>query len=141
MPTYSNASSVVVNLGGLRLEPGQTGVCDGFYINLPSGVTQTAVTPYVAPVVSSAKITTTTTITVPSTYTDSLGKVLPLIDNYQIDVYVSTGDCTVKLHDANSIAEYVGLGQKWSYPCFSPTVRSIIVTIVSGTVYVTVKKI
>jgi hypothetical protein len=131
MPTYLNSGTTVANIGLYRIEPGESKVINEYISSLPTGVTQTSATPYFDPVVSSAKLTGTTTVTVDSALTG----------NYRIRVYVGVGECTVKLNGSAAVDRYVGLYETYTIDCMTRAVDNVIVTISSGTVYVTVERI
>lgn len=141
MPQYKNNTTSVLFAGSLRIEPGETVSTYEYLRTLPTGITQEAATPYFSNVISSAKLTNTTTVTVPTTYTDSNGKTVDLVGNYKIKVYVGTGECTVKSNSSSATARYVGLYETYDLVCLTRIIDNIIVTISSGTVYVTIEQI
>ena len=131
MPTYKNSGTSVVNVEGLRLEPGETKATYQYLITLPAGVTLTSASPYWDNVVSSAKLTSTTTVSVPDSLTG----------NYKIKIYVGVGECTVQTNNSGAVARYVGLYETLELTSLSRIIDNVIVTIASGTVYVTIEKI
>jgi len=143
MPKYSNAGTETVTIGDLRLAPGETKSTLVFIPGaLPANITEAvAITPTILPIISSVKLTTTTTVTVPETFTDPISaSSVDLVGNYLISVYVGTGECTVQLNGAGT-AKHVGLYETYSIRCLSRTVDTLVVTISSGTVYVTIESI
>jgi len=131
MPAYKNSTSTVINAEGVRIEPGQTVETYQYIASLPAGVTLTSASPYWDNIVSSAKLTSTTTVTVPSS----------LLGNYKIKIYVGAGECTVKTNSSSATAQYVGLYETLELTCLSRIIDNVIVTIASCTCYVTIEKI
>jgi hypothetical protein len=140
MPTYRNDNTTAVAVGSLRIEPGQSAESLSFIQNLPAGVVKTTDVPFIGPIVSSTKLTATGTVPVPATYLDSKGVRQPLTQ-YEIEIYVGTGECQVTHINASNIPQYLGLYQKMTITCLEPTIPSVIITISVGTVYVTIRKI
>jgi len=142
MPKYKNAGTTTVTIGDLRLAPGETKSTLVFIPgSLPTNITEEASAPTIRPFISSAILTTTTTVTVPETFTDPISaSSVDLVGNYIVSVYVGAGECTVQLNGIG-VAKQVGLYETYSIRCLSRTVDTLVVTISSGTVYVTIESI
>jgi len=130
MPTYKNSTATMIEAQGARFEPGETKAVSQWIVTLPTGLTKTSDSPYLNPVVSSAALTTTTTVTVPNT----------LLGNYKIRVYVSTGSAQVQLNTLGT-TRVIGAGDSYEIVCFERTVKEVLIEISSGTAYVTIEKI
>jgi len=139
MPKYTNSTSDVIVLGSSRLEPGKSITTVEWFKDLPYGVTQDAVAPYFSPTILSQKLTATETVYVPVSYTNSESKTIFLTGNYKVKIYVGAGECTVKVNSSSVTARYVGLYDTYELTCNSRVVDNVIVTISSGTVYVSVE--
>ena len=139
MPKYTNSTSDVVVLGSTRIEPSQSITTVEWFKSLPTGVTQDAVAPYFSPTVLSQKLTSTDTVYIPTTYTNSESKTIFLTGNYKVRIYVGAGDCTVQVNSSSATARYVGLYDTYELTCNSRVVDNVIVTISSGTVYISVE--
>jgi len=129
--------------GAVRIEAGQSVAASSYVLNLPWYAVQSLATPFYDNMIYSASLTTTTTVSVPTTVIDSsTGFPIPLNGNYVIKVYVGQGVCTVQLNNSVAVARYVGLYEHYDISCRGRGVGSIIVTI-SGTaaVYVSIEKI
>ena len=139
MPKYANSGSEVVTLGAIRIEPGETITTTQFIPGtLPAGITEVTSAPTITPIVSSAKITTTTTVTIPDTVTDPVSGVAHNLNgNYEITIYVGVGEATVQLNGVG-VARYVGLYETYRVRCMSRTIDSLVIT-TTGTVYATVE--
>lgn len=141
MPKYKNSGTSVVTLGSTRIEPGQTISTTQFIPgSLPAGITEESTLPVITPIISSAKLTTGTIVTIPETITDPItGETPDLNGNYMITVYVAVGEATVQLN-GQGVARYVGLYETYRIQCLSRTVDTLVVT-PTGTTFVTVEKI
>jgi hypothetical protein len=141
MPKYTNAGTVVQTMGDVRVEPGQTVKTLQFIPGvLPTGITEVVTAPTILPVLSSAKITGPTTVTIPEVMTNPLSEATEALNgNYKITVYVAVGDATVQLNGVG-VARYVGLYETYTITCLSRTIDSLVVT-PSGTTNVTVELI
>ena len=141
MPKYHNAGLVVKTMGDVRVEPGETVKTLQFIPgSLPTDITEVVTAPTILPIVSSAKLTTTTTVTIPETVTDSVSETSrDLVGNYLITVYVAVGDATVQLNGVG-VVRYVGLYETYTIRCLSRTIDSLVV-VPSATTYVTVELI
>lgn len=133
----------VAIIGMTRIEPGQTVVTNEWLLNLPYYVVQTLATPFADPTIYSAQITGTTTVSVPSTCIDSsTGNTIPLTGNYKVHVYVTAGNCTVKVNSSSAVARYLGVTDSFDVYCRDRIVDNIIVTIASSaTVDVSIDKV
>lgn len=131
MPKYTNANVTAVDVDGIHFDPLQTISTYQWIGTLPNGVTKVADAPYVSGIISSAKISTTTTVQVPVTLTG----------NYKISVYCNTVEVSVKLNSSGAVAKLLGAGELYEITCLSRTVDNIIVTVSSGVAYVTIEKI
>lgn len=141
MPKYTNANSTVVSIGSLRLEPGETKTTLEFIPGtLPAGVTEDASAPTIRPIILSSKVSGSGTVTVPETYVDSMtGVAKSLTGNYIITLY-STGESTVQLNGVG-VARYLGQEQYYEIRCMSRTVDTLVLTVASGSVYVSIEGI
>ena len=141
MPTYLNSTSAPIIVGLSRIEAGQSVKTGEYLLSLPAGITQTSANPYFDPTIYSTVLTSTTTVTVPTTFLDtSTGKQVGLVGNYKIKVYVGTGSCTVKVNDAAAVPRFVGQYETWDITCMSRIINSVIITITSGTIYISIDK-
>ena len=134
MPTYKNETSSVITAGSTRVEPGQTVTTLQFEPSAVSqGLTLVAATPVWSNVIQSAKVSGTTTVTVPAALTG----------NYKVHIFVPAGsnELTYKLNDASSVAKLVGPGEAVDYTCMTRVVNSIIVTAITGVAYFTIESI
>lgn len=131
MPRYANSNSTSVDVEGIHFDPNETKTINQWIGTLPSGVTKVADAPYYSPVISSAKLTTTTTVTVPATVTG----------NYKISVYCNSVEVSVKINSSSAEAKLLGAGESYEITCLSRIVDNIIVTISGGVAYVTISKI
>jgi hypothetical protein len=142
MPKYLNSNTYPVTIGANRIEPGATLVTLDWLGVLPSGITETAATPYINPIIYSTKLASTTTVLVPNSYIDPItNKTINLVGNYKIKAYVGTGDCFLQFNTGDAVAINLGLYQTYEFMCSTRTVNTIIVTISSGTVYLSIEKI
>ena len=141
MPKYTNSGSAAITMGDVRVEPGQTVSTLKFVPGvLPAGITEDTSEPTITPIVSSVKITGSTTITIPDTIVSALsGETKDLNGNYLITVYVATGDATVQLNGVG-VARYVGLYETYTIRCLSRTIDTLLV-VPTGETYVTVELI
>ena len=132
MPTYKNSGTTVADVGGLRVEPGQSVESVIWVSTLPAGVTKTSDSPFTNTPILSAVYTSSDTYSIPVSVTG----------NYLISVFADTGEVTVKFSSASNTAYYIAEGQGITVTCLSRTVDSIIYTVaVSGKVYITVEAI
>ena len=141
MPKYLNSGRVPVTMGDVRVEPGETVSTLQFIPGaLPTNITEVTSAPTIKPIVSSAKLTSLTTVTIPETVNDPISGVAQnLVGNYLITIVVATGDATVQLNGVG-VARYVGLYETYTIRCLSRTVDTLVVT-PTGTTYVTVELI
>jgi len=131
MPQYKNASSAVVELEGIRIEPGQTVTTEKFIQKaLPTGVTKESDSGYYDPTLLSQKVTTTSTVTVPS----------GISGNYRIILLCSAGDISMKVNSDSATARLMVAGDRVEWLCTSRVINDIRFTISSGTVYITIEK-
>ena len=141
MPTYKNAGTVPVTIGNTRMAPGETVKTYQFLPGtLPANITEESLLPSIEPIISSTKLTSGATVTVPESITDPIsGDVQALNGNYKITVYVGIGEATVQVN-GQGVAKYVGLYNTYSLQCLSRTVGTLVI-VTAGTVYVTIEKI
>ena len=141
MPKYANAGTVVKTMGDVRVEPGETVSTLQFIPGaLPTDITEVTAEPSIKPIVSSAKLTSFTTVTIPETVNDPIsGVAKPLNGNYLITIAVAVGEATVQLNGVG-VARYIGLYETYTIRCLSRTIDSVVVT-PTGTTYVTVELI
>lgn len=136
-----------LTVGDIRVDPGQVAQTLEWVpsANLPSGLIQQLATPYLDNVILSSQLTSTGTVTVPSTVIDSSsGNTIALLGNYKIRIYGAsgTGSATIQLNNANAVARYLGLYEEIELGCRQRTINTIIVTITSTfTVNVSIEKI
>jgi len=134
-----NAVSII---GFTRIEPGQTVATGEYLLNLPWDVVQTSASPYMDTMIYSAKLTGTTTVNIPTTVVDSSsGLTIPLLTNYKFRAYVGLGECSIQLNNVAAVSRYVGLYDTYEIFCSTRMVNSVILTISSGTVYVSIEKL
>jgi hypothetical protein len=134
--------ATVANVGFTRIEPGQSVSVVEQLINLPYWVAQTSAIPFVDPNIYSVILTSTTQVNVPKTVIDnSTGLAIPLLTNYKIRCYVGAGACTIQTNSSGAVGRQIGLYDFWEIHCNTRMVDNIIVTITSGTVYVTIEKL
>lgn len=129
MPRYSNTSGTGdIFYQGTRV-PNQETVQQTEYLQgtLPTGLVFLDNTGFMDPIIYSAKVTSTTTITLPAT-----------TSGYKVDVYCSTGEVGLQFNDASANTVLIPATQRISRGCRSRVIDSIILTISSGTAYVTV---
>jgi len=134
MPTYKNSGSTVVEIEGIRIEPGQTVATNSFLETLPAGVTKTLNTPHVNPVIYSKVITVTETV-------DLTSVLVGINGNYELNFFCSVGSVAIQLVDNTTTKNYLVAGERWNYPCLNRSVLGFIITITTGTVGVTATKI
>jgi len=141
MPKYTNSGSAAVTMGDVRIEPGQTKATLQFIPGvLPAGITEDTIAPTVLPVVSSVKLTSGATVTIPETVVDPIsGVAKDLVGNYLITIAVAVGDATVQINGVG-VARYVGLYETYTLRCLSRIVDTLVIA-TAGTVYVTVELI
>ena len=141
MPKYLNSTSAVITMGAVRVEPGETVSTLQFIPGaLPAGITEVTSAPTITPIVSSAKLTSGATVTIPETVADPISGVAQnLVGNYLITIAVAVGDATVQLNGVG-VARYVGLYETYTIRCLSRIVDTLVI-VTSGTVYVTVELI
>jgi len=130
-PKYTNSTSDLIVAGSKRFEPNQTLSFVEWLDPLPTGITKDSDSPYFDPVVYSAQITTTTTVSVPT----GIG------GSYMISIYCQSGTATVKLNSSSATARYLGAGDSYSVKCMDRIVDNVIITITTATVNITIEKI
>jgi hypothetical protein len=131
MPTYANSGVNVITKGSMRVEPGSSEESVIFYQNLPTGLTQTAAIPFFDPILYSVKVTSSSTINIPTS----------ILENYKITIVVTAGEVSVKYNASTANALILGAGMVEETKCSSRIVDNLIFTISSGTAYVIIKKI
>ena len=134
MPTYKNSNSTVVEIEGVRIEPNQTVETTRFLETLPAGVTKTADTPHIDPIIYSKVISVTETVNLTSALVGISG-------NYEINFVCAAGDASIELVGTSATAKIIVLGEKWTIRCLDRSVIGFIITISSGIVGATVSKI
>lgn len=133
MPTYINSTDTVVEIDGVRIEPGEIVKVNAFLEPLPAGVTRTSVSPNVDPILYSALISTTTTVDLTTTLAGING-------SYELNFFCATGSVSIQLVDSGTTAKILVAGERWTFTCMKKSVIGFIVTVVSGTVSATVSK-
>jgi hypothetical protein len=134
MPIYTNPTSTVISYGPVRVEPGESKTTNVFIPTASlNGLVQTTATPVYSPTLQSAKISGTTTVTVPAALTG----------NYKIHIFVPAGtnELTIKLSDASDVARLIGPGETVEYICMNRVINSVIVTAITGVAYITIESI
>lgn len=135
MPTYTNPTAAVITIGQLRVEPGETKNTKIFEPQAAAaGLTVNSSVPYFDNVISSTKATGATTVTVPQSVTG----------NYRVHMFVpavSGNEATVKLNGGAAVARYIGAGESVDYTCLARTIDNVIVTAVTGALYITIEAI
>jgi hypothetical protein len=131
MPKYQNTSSDLIVVGSLRWEPKDTLETLIWLESLPAGIVKLADAPYLNPVVLSQKVIITSTITVPNVSESG----------YEVRVYVTAGEVSIKINSDSGTAQLLGVGMSWGAHCLSRTINDLRFTISSGTAYVTIKKV
>ena len=131
MPTYKNTGNEVVDVGGLRIEPGETVTSLEWFKELPSTVTKVSDSPFYDPIIYSASITAGGTHNIEDN----------VVGNYKITVYCATGNITVKLNSSSGVAKVLGAGETYIVTCLSRIVDSVILAVTSGTGTLTVERI
>lgn len=131
MPAYKNNGTAVVVLGSLRIEPGETKTSEIFFKGLPSGVVQTATAPTFDPQIYSEKITSTKSVSIPTTFNT----------DYRVKLFCTAGEVSIKYNDSNNAAILLGPGMSTEITCLDRIVETVIFTISSGTVYLNIEKI
>lgn len=132
MPKYTNSTSTVITVGSLRVEPKQTLTTKVFEVGaVAAGLTLDAAVPIYSPTIQSAKISGTTTVTVPA----------ELTGNYRIHIFVPAGsnELTIKLSDTSDVARLIGPGETVDYVCMNRVINSVIVTAITGVAYITIE--
>jgi hypothetical protein len=131
MPRYQNASTSVVELDGIRIEPGQI-VTTEKYIQkaLPANVTLVDAVGFYDPTLLSQKVTSTSTVSVPA----------GLVGNYRIIIFCLSGEVTVKANAATATARFMCAGDRLEWLCTSRVIDNVILTIATAVVYVTIEK-
>jgi len=124
MPTWRNNTSKIIVVGNQRVEPGESVTTYAYYDTAVTGATKTADTPYYNPIIASGRITTDSTITVPST--DAQGN---YVSRYQIHMYCGTGTgayATVTFNNiANTPALVIAGGRSWNIRCMERMYETI----------------
>lgn len=130
MPKYTNITNSNIALGQHNIGPKES-ITIQEYFPATSGITIDNTVGFYNPIISSTKLTSTGTVTV------------PVIDGaYEIEVYCSAGEATVKFNDAAAVAQYLVPSKIIKEKCFNRIIDSIIVTIASSaTIYVTIRKV
>ena len=132
MPKYLNSGTSVVDVEGIRIEPGQTVETYQWIGTLPSGVTKVSDAPFANTPILSAVYTSSGTYSIPAT----------VKGNYLISIFADTGEVTAKFSSSDNTAYYIAEGQGISITCLTRTVDSIIYTVAEGgKVYITVEAI
>jgi len=131
MPTYINGGAVVVEVGGYRVEPGQSLETQDFLQNLPAGVTLDSALPVFDPTLHSEIVTSSKTITVPETS-----------GAYEITLTSVAEDNSVKFNDDSTVAIQIPQGSSYVELCMARIVNDIRAVIaVSGKLLVHIKKV
>ena len=130
MPTYLNSGTVVKDVSGLRVEPGESLQSIQWAGSLPAGVTITSENPFYNPIIYSTAIAGGGTYEIPNN----------LIGNYKVTFYCATGTITAKLSSSNGTARVLAAGETWTVMCLARIVDSLIWA-TTGTGSVTVESI
>lgn len=131
MPRYQNASTSVVELDGIRIEPGQI-VTTEKYIQkaLPANVTLVDAVGFYDPTLLSQKVDSTSTVSVPA----------GLVGNYRIIIICLSGEVSIKVNAATATARLMCAGDKVEWLCYSRIIDNVIFTIATGVAYITIEK-
>lgn len=121
MPKYSNSNAVDTFLGWLRIPAKGSIETESMFATLPSGVTQTDLTPNNNPIIYSVTVTGSsgvTTYAIPDQY-----------NNYTIRIRISTGSAVVALNDA-SLTPTLSLlaGEQVGWRVMNRTIGKVIIT-------------
>jgi hypothetical protein len=130
MPKYANANSTSVDVEGFHLDPLETKETYQWLTVLPSGVTKVSDSPYFDPTILSQKISSTTTVNIPSTISGS----------FRIRIYVASGEVGVKINSSGAVDRLMGAGDIYSQLCVNRSIDSLIFTISTGVAYLTLEK-
>lgn len=131
MPRYQNTGTSIIDVQGIRFDPGQTKDSHIWIATLPAGLVKLLDAPIFDNVILSQKITAGVTVNVPAAVTD----------NYKISVFCTAGDVGIKTDTSSATERILGTGMEWGAICLSRTINSLIFTVSGGTAYLTIEKI
>jgi len=141
MPTYKNNTTAPITIEDVRLEAGET-VKTNKFLDYPTGVSLESGLPTITRVIYSAKLTGTTTVTVPKTYTPNTDypQSVKLQGNYKIRIYAGTSaDGNVKLNNGTDVAKYLGANDVYEILCLDRIVDNFTLTVAAGTFYASIE--
>lgn len=132
MPKYINSGTTVVEVQGIRIEPGETVTTKQWIATLPEDVTKVTDLPLAHTPILSAVYTSSGSVGIPAS----------VVGNYLVSIFADTGEVTVKFSSSDNTSWYIAEGQGMAFTCLTRTIDSIIYTVgAGGKVYITVEAI